>query len=355
MEGVGMSGPGEIIEEDVERIIAANPRLSELGGKSILVTGGAGFLGAYFLDVFDRLNGSLGRKAEIICLDSFISGTPKRIAHLEGKVRLIKGSITDPLPTGVRPDYILHCASIASPIFYRQHPIETMDANVSGTRNLLEFARASRISGMVFFSTSEIYGDPPPGSIPTPEGYRGNVSCTGPRACYDESKRFGETLCVNFNRVHKIPVKTVRPFNVYGPGLRIDDKRVIPDFFSDGFAGKGITLLSDGSATRSFCYVSDAIDGFLKVMLDGKPGEAYNVGNDSEEISMLELARKVSALFGGLEVEFQKSQDRDYLTDNPQRRCPDLRKIREELGFRPAVALDEGLLRMKGWYEQVRG
>ncbi len=354
MEGMEMTDP--TIEEDVERIISSNPALSALEGKEVLVTGGAGFLGAYFLDVFDRLNDSLGRKARITCLDTFISGTPKRIAHLQGRegVRLLKGSITEPLPSGVRPDYILHCASIASPTFYRQHPIETMDANVDGTRNLLEYASRNRISGMVFFSTSEIYGDPLPQSIPTPETYRGNVSCTGPRACYDESKRFGETLCVNFNKVHGVPVKIVRPFNVFGPGLRIDDRRVIPDLFSDGFSGKGITLLSDGTATRSFCYASDAIDGFLKVMLSGRPGEAYNVGNDSEEISMLELARKVSSLFGGLEVTFQKSRDKDYLTDNPQRRCPDLGKIRGELGFRPSVDLDEGLRRMKDWYSRNR-
>ena len=194
LEGVEVTD--SIIEEDVGRILKANPGLSALEKKEVLVTGGAGFLGAYFLDVFAALNDSSGAKARITCLDTFISGTPKRIEHLQGRkdVRLLKGSITDPLPKDVRPDYILHCASIASPTFYRQHPIETMDANVNGTRNLLEYASKKKIISMVFFSTSEIYGDPPKENIPTPETYRGNVSCTGPRACYDESKRFGETL-----------------------------------------------------------------------------------------------------------------------------------------------------------------
>ncbi|HSB47818.1 MAG TPA: NAD-dependent epimerase/dehydratase family protein [Candidatus Bilamarchaeum sp.] len=347
-------GPGSIIAEDVERIIKANRSpLQALEGKSVLVTGGAGFLGAYFLDVIHALNQSeFRRPSELICLDTFISGTPKRISHLEGakNVRLIKGSITEPLPAGIRPDYILHCASIASPTFYRLHPIETMDANVYGTRNLLDHAVKSKIESMLFFSTSEIYGDPPPSEIPTPETYRGNVSCTGPRACYDESKRFGETLCANFHRARRVPVKVTRPFNVYGPGLRLDDRRVLPDLFSSAISGKDITLLSDGSATRSFCYVSDAIDGFLKILLKGADGEAYNVGGGDGEISMLALARKVSSLYGGREVKFRMSEDKDYLTDNPQRRCPDLSKIRA-LGYAPSISLDEGLPRLKAWYE----
>ncbi|MEW6722665.1 MAG: NAD-dependent epimerase/dehydratase family protein [Candidatus Micrarchaeota archaeon] len=353
MEGMAMTDP--VVEEDAARVIrAGGGMLSGLEGKSVLVTGGAGFLGAFFLDVLHQLNENFSRPCEIICLDSFISGTPKRIAHLEGQkhVKLVKGSITEPLPGWLKPDYILHCASIASPTFYRLHPIETMDANVNGTRNLLELARRHPIKSMVFFSTSEIYGDPPTGMVPTPETYRGYVSCTGPRACYDESKRFGETLCVNFHRAHGVPVKSVRPFNVYGPGLRLDDKRVIPDFFSNGFRGEDIALLSDGRPTRSFCYLSDAADGFLRVLLRGRNGEAYNVGND-EEISMLDLARKISGLFGR-GVTFKKSEDKEYLTDNPMRRCPDLAKIRSELGYSPKVALDEGLARTKKWYERNR-
>lgn len=356
MEGLVME-THKVIAEDVQRIININKEMfAALEGKTILITGGAGFLGAYFLDVFDALNETFSNKCQIICLDTFISGTPKRIEHLEGKenIRLVKGSIIEPLPEDIKPDYILHCASIASPTFYRKYPIETMDANVQGTRNLLEYAAKNKIESMLFFSTSEVYGDPFSQFIPTSEDYRGNVSCTGPRACYDESKRYGETLCVNFQKVYGVPVKSVRPFNIYGPGLRINDKRVVPDFFSNGFKGEDIVLLSDGKATRSFCYVSDAIDGFLKVLMKGTNGEAYNVGNGNEEISMLELARRTAALFEGIDVKFQKSEDKDYLTDNPQRRCPNIDKISKELNYQPKVNLDEGLKRMKVWYDDNR-
>jgi dTDP-glucose 4,6-dehydratase/UDP-glucuronate decarboxylase len=230
-----------------------------------------------------------------------------------------------------------------------------MDANAGATRSLLEFACRSKIKSMLYFSSSEIYGDPPADQIPTKEEYRGNVSCTGPRACYDESKRYGETLCVNFWKASGVPVKTVRPFNVYGPGMKIDDRRVIPDFFRDAFDGRDIVLLSDGRATRSFSYVSDAADGFMKVLLSDFSGEAFNVGNDREEITMVTLANEVRALFGNkISVVFKTSDDKNYLTDNPVRRCPDLGKIRRLLGYEPKVMIREGLGRMKDWYMQNR-
>jgi dTDP-glucose 4,6-dehydratase/UDP-glucuronate decarboxylase len=236
------------------------------------------------------------------------------------------------------------------------HPIETMDANTIGTRRLLDYAAKRKIKSMLFMSTSEIYGDPFPEYIPTSEDYRGNVSCTGPRACYDESKRFGETLCVNFFRTRGVPVKIARPFNFYGPGLRLEDKRVIPDFFTNAFTGEDIVMHSDGKATRSFCYASDGIDGLLKILLSDQDGESFNVGNDREEISMRTLAEEVAGLFSnGMGVKFEASEDREYLTDNPQRRCPNLGKIRTKLGYEPEVMLHEGLGRTKRWYEDNMG
>ena len=172
---------------------------------------------------------------------------------------LKKHDITHPLPSDMDDfQFIIHAASIASPTYYRQYPIETMDANVNGLRSLLEYCLRQKktkgipVEGFLFYSTSEIYGDPTPENIPTPETYRGNVSCTGPRACYDESKRYGETLCVNFALQHDLPIKMARPFNNYGPGLKITDKRVLPDFARDIFAGRDIVMLSDGSPTRTF-------------------------------------------------------------------------------------------------------
>jgi nucleoside-diphosphate-sugar epimerase len=245
------------------------------------------------------------------------------------------------------------------------YPIETMDANVNGLRFLLEYSRAQRdkgrpVEGFLFFSTSEIYGDPPPEAIPTSETYRGNVSCTGPRACYDESKRYGETLCVNFARTYDLPIKVARPFNNYGPGLKITDRRVLPDFARDVLAGKDIVMLSDGSPTRAFCYVADAVVVYYKILTRGQKGEAYNIGVEEPEISIADLAQRIAALASELwgyegQVVREASPDRNYLVDNPNRRCPLITKARNELGYEPRISLDEGLRRSLIWYSDNRG
>ena len=166
-----------------------------------------------------------------------------------------------------------------------------MDANVTGYRNLLDFIKI-KISRVLYFSTGEIYGDPPPNQIPTKESYRGNVSCLGPRACYDESKRLGETISVLFHDVYNMPIKIARPFNNYGPGLNIDDKRVLPDFFNDIINQRDIILFSDGLATRTFCYTEDAIFGYLLLLMSDHNGEPFNIGSEKPEISMKDLAKK---------------------------------------------------------------
>jgi nucleoside-diphosphate-sugar epimerase len=235
-----------------------------------------------------------------------------------------------------------------------------MDANVNGLRSLLDHALVQQaagrpLTGFLFYSTSEIYGDPTPENIPTPEIYRGNVSCTGPRACYDESKRYGETLCVSFAQVHGLPVKIARPFNNYGPGLKITDKRVLPDFARDIFGARDIVMLSDGAPTRTFCYIADAIVGYYRILTRGRPGEAYNIGIEEPEISMAELAERVTAIardrFGYTgQVVRRVSEDADYLVDNPSRRCPVITKARMELGYDPQIGVDEGLARTLVWY-----
>jgi dTDP-glucose 4,6-dehydratase/UDP-glucuronate decarboxylase len=235
-----------------------------------------------------------------------------------------------------------------------------MDANVNGLRLLLNYCVEQQKSkttprGFLFFSTSEIYGDPPPDQIPTPETYRGNVSCTGPRACYDESKRFGETLCVNFAQRFGLPITIARPFNNYGPGLRITDRRIVPDLVRNILAGEDVTLFSDGSPTRTFCYVADAVIGYYRVLVRGRAGEPYNIGSEAPEITMLDLAerlvRAARAQWGYQgRVVRQRSQEKDYLTDNPQRRCPSVRKAQLEVGFNPSISLEEGLARTLVWY-----
>jgi nucleoside-diphosphate-sugar epimerase len=247
---------------------------------------------------------------------------------------------------------------------YRRYPLETMDANINGLRQLLDRARSQAdqgrpLRGFLFYSSSEIYGDPLPEAIPTPEDYRGNVSCTGPRACYDESKRYGETLSVVFARTYGVPVTIARPFNNYGPGLRIDDGRVIPDFARAILEGRDIVMHSDGSPTRTFCYSADAICGYYRVLVLGRPGEAYNIGVETPEISMRELALALQAearsLFGYRgAVITAPSAEADYLVDNPQRRCPIIAKARTEIGYTPRVALPDGLRRSLRWYAEQR-
>jgi nucleoside-diphosphate-sugar epimerase len=278
---------------------------------------------------------------------------------------LRKHDVTHPVPKDAPHfDYIIHAASIASPTYYRRHPIETMDANVNGLRHLLEYFLAEKkqgrpVGGFLFYSSSEIYGDPPPEHIPTPETYRGNVSCTGPRACYDEAKRYGETLCVNFAREYDLPIRAARPFNNYGPGLKITDGRVIPDFARDVLAGRDIVMLSSGAPLRTYCYVADAIVGYYKALVRGGRGEAYNIGIGAPEISVAELADRVvteaEKLFGYKgKVVKRVSEDKDYLIDNPNRRCPDITKARTELGYNPCVALEDGLTRSLIWYAENR-
>ena len=282
-----------------------------------------------------------------------------------GALSVVVRNITEGLPEDAGDfHYIIHAASIASPTYYRSYPIETMDANVTGLRSLLGYAvrqqkRDVPVEGFLFFSSSEIYGDPPAAYIPTPETYNGNVSCTGPRACYDESKRYGETLCVNFAGQYGVPVKCARPFNNYGPGLKITDRRVIPDFAGNVLSGKDIVMLSDGSPKRTFCYVADAVVGYYKILVAGRSGNAYNIGVEGPEISMAGLAERIAHLAGELfdykgKVVRQSSPDKAYLADNPNRRCPDLSKARTELGYNPAISLEEGLRRSLIWYRQNR-
>lgn len=346
----------------------AKASLDTLAGKDVLVTGGAGFLGYEMVHLLAGIGVNDGREpVRLTVYDNLIRGRKPWLEALARRhnVRVAQHDITRPLPFDAPLfSYIVHAASIASPTFYRQHPIETIDANVNGLRHLLDYMRARQgtqpVEGMLFFSTSEIYGDPALEAIPTPETYRGFVSCTGPRACYDESKRLGETLCVNFAQQYGCRVTIARPFNNYGPGLDINDRRLLPDLARDMFNRQDLVLLSDGLATRTFCYIADALSGYLKILTHGTPGESYNIGTESPEISVMEFAEMVAEIgrqnygYTGKVVQ-QTSADRHYLTDNPSRRCPDIGKARSHLGYAPHVGLDEGLRRTLAWYEENQG
>lgn len=345
----------KIVNEDLERIFdSIKDKRQKFDNSNIFITGCCGFLGYYFLNFFNKYKEDLNIKS-IVAVDNFQVGKPEWVEQIvkDGNIELkefdiIKGDLSK-VERNKDNSFVIHMASIASPVFYRKYPIETIEANIWGLKMLLDEYKDSSLRGFLFFSSSEIYGDPSPENIPTPEDYRGNVSCTGPRACYDESKRFGETICREYANQLKLPITVARPFNNYGPGMKIDDKRLPADFAKNILNNKDIVILSDGKPTRTFCYISDAISGYLKVMLNDEY-DYFNIGMDKPEISVLDLARiyeKIGKEKYGYtgKVSYQTSDDTNYLTDNPNRRCPVITKAKEKLGYNPQVYVEEGVAR----------
>lgn len=360
----------DVRDADIDHILTSSgDALNQLAGMDLLITGGAGFLG-YYLTQAALAYGDRNPSApiQVTVFDSFIRGVPDWLEEFRHHPRLTLRSqdIREPLPSDMPDfDYIIHAAGIASPTYYRMHPIETMDANITGLRTLLDHAvaqtnRGRQVRGFLFFSSSEIYGDPTADAIPTPETYRGFVSCTGPRACYDESKRYGETMCVTFAQIHGLPITIARPFNNYGPGMKITDGRVIADFARNILAGSDIVLFSDGSPKRTFCYAADAVAGYFKILVLGEPGEPYNIGVEGPEISMIDLARAMGAagaeLFGYAgTITPGESPEAVYLVDNPSRRRPSIDKARARLAYEPSISLQDGLRRTLLWYRDNQG
>jgi dTDP-glucose 4,6-dehydratase/UDP-glucuronate decarboxylase len=348
------------LEEDWRQVDEAlAEKTARFRGKQILVTGAAGFLGFNFLHYFCHLNaddsGSL--PVSVVAADNYLRGRPRWIIELASRdpnITLNRCDITQSWPgKKLDFDFIIHAASIASPTFYRKYPLETLDANVAGLRSMLELGRQNRIESILYFSSSEIYGDPPANEIPTKESYRGNVACVGPRACYDESKRLGETLCYLYSKQFNVPIKIVRPFNNYGPGLRLTDGRVLPDFCRDILSDRDIVLKSDGLASRTFCYASDALTGYLLALLSSCNGQPLNIGADAPEVTMRGLADLLLKVAGSnRSVVLKASHEPDYLTDNPQRRCPDISEARSTLGFNTRIGLEQGLRRTLDWYRR---
>ena len=338
----------DIFSEDIS-IIAQDLKqfYDGLEGKTILIAGGKGFLGTYFTNVLIRINQILSKPMKIIVLDSLITSKDKKELN-NFNVDFLEQDISERFEISEDVDYIIHAASIASPPTYRKFPIKTIDVNYQGTKNLLEIAKDKKITSMLFLSSSEIYGDPD--IFPTPESYVGKVSCTGPRACYDESKRLAETVSILYYQQYNIPIKIARPFNVYGPYLNLNDGRVIPDFMNNAINNSEIIIHSDGSPTRSFCYVSDAIIAFLKLLFSKHDGIICNVGND-EEISMENVAKMIQNMMETpISIKMIKSEDPNYTKDNPQRRCPDLSLIKKSIDYVPKMNLEEGLKRIYTWY-----
>lgn len=318
--------------------------IDRFAGKTVLLTGSSGFLGRHFKRRFKLFNEHSDEPVKVLCVDNHILGTCE--VQTDPDIFEIGLDVTLPLHIREPIHYFISAAGIASPVHYMKHPIETIGATIDGVRNMLDLARRNPVEGFLYFSSSEIYGDPV--IVPTPETYLGYVSCTGPRACYDESKRMGETICVVNHQQFGIPVKIVRPFNVFGPGMAYNDRRVVPMFTYEAFNNRPLPVFAGGDQTRTFCYIDDAIDGFLKVLLDGRPGEAYNIGNEQNEISMVRLAGIFEGLIPGAEMK-QVEYPAGYPQMEPQRRCPDLTKAHKELGYWPKVSLQEGIERFIEW------
>jgi len=306
-------------------------------GKTILVTGGAGFIGSWMCEALLALD------ARVICIDNFSSGQTSNIAHLHSNpnFKLVEWDVSEPFDVDEPVDYVFHLASRAGPFEFSHFPIEIIRSNTIGTMNALEIAHKYHAK-FLFTSTSETYGDT--NVFPTPETYHGNVNAIGPRGCYDEAKRCGEALCMAYLHQKNVDVRIARIFNTYGPRIRADGiyGRVIPRFIDQTLKKQPITIFGDGSQTRCFCYVTDTVTGLLRLAAyDGSTGEVVNIGG-THEMTILELAKLINDVIGSHgEYEFSAMPK-----DDPKRRLPDTRKAEKMIGWMPDVSVEEGLGRI---------
>jgi UDP-glucuronate decarboxylase len=306
--------------------------------KTILVTGGAGFIGSHLCEAL------LKQGHYVICLDNFFTGRKENIKHLMDfdNFELIRHDIIDPIKLEVDEIYNLACP--ASPVHYQYNPIKTIKTSILGTMNMLGLAK--RVKAKILqASTSEVYGDPL--VHPQPESYRGNVNPIGPRACYDEGKRAAETLCFDYHRQHKVDIRVVRIFNTYGPNMQINDGRVVSNFIVQALKNEDITVYGDGKQTRSFCYVSDLVRGMIDFMNQDQHLGPINLGNDGE-FTILELAEKVIQLtHSKSKITFKPLPE-----DDPLQRKPDLSLARKLISYEPKIKLEEGLIKTIEYFKK---
>jgi len=305
----------------------------------VVITGGAGFLGSHLCDRF------LAEGAEVTCLDNLITGSVDNIAHLAGNpnFKFIKQDVTEYLYIPGNVDYVLHFASPASPVDYTRYPIQTLKVGALGTHKALGLAKNKK-AGFLLASTSEVYGDPL--EHPQKEGYWGNVNPIGARGVYDEAKRFAEAITMAYHRYHGIDTRIARIFNTYGPRMRLDDGRALPTFIGQALRGENLTVFGDGSQTRSFCYVSDMVEGIHKLLVSDVH-EPVNLGNPIEA-TILELAREVISLVGSS----SKTVFRELPPDDPKVRRPDITRAKRLLNWEPKVDRHQGLLQTIAYFRE---
>lgn len=306
-----------------------------------LVTGGAGFLGSHLCDLL------LAKGYEVICVDDLITGSTRNIEHIKtDNFTYMKHDVTKPLYVGDKIDFIFHLASPASPIDYLELPIQTLKVGALGTYNMLGLAKEKK-ARFLLASTSEVYGDPLVN--PQTEEYWGNVNPIGPRGVYDEAKRYAEAITMAYHRFHGLNTRIVRIFNTYGPRMRLKDGRVVPNFIGQALRGEDLTVYGDGSQTRSFCYVSDEVDGIYRLMMSDY-SLPVNIGNP-EEHTILEFAKiMIKMMGGGSKIIFK-----ELPVDDPKQRRPDISKARKLLGWEPKVSLERGLMETIGYFREILG
>lgn len=344
-----------ILREDLQAIASAQLDWERFAGKTILVTGGAGFLASHMVETLLHLNETRALGCHVICLARDSKKAKTRFAHHSSRSDLsyLISDVAEPFETPNRCDFIIHAASHASPRFYGTDPVGVMSANLKGTSKLLDLARQWQSEGFLLFSSGEVYGQVDPAKIPTSENDYGYIDILNPRSCYAESKRAAETLTVCHATQYGTRAVIVRPFHTYGPGISLDDGRVFADFVRDAVNGKNISLHGDGKAVRAFCYTRDAISGFFTALLKGENSQAYNVGNPNAAISIGDLADLVVNLVPelGISVDRQGTQASGYMTSPIQINSPDIGKI-SALGWTPTVLPAEGFFRTIRYFKE---
>lgn len=342
----------DIIFEDIDNIISRIlPTLRILEGKNLLVTGAAGLIPSYFLDTVYILNKKyFHKKCKVTGYIHRAINQKDRLFYLKGdrnfNLKIVDVSKNFEIEPGF--DYIIHAASKASPRKYMGDPIGTIETNVGGTTTVLKYMLRNKVKAFMYFSSGEIYGNPPSKVALIREDYVGRTDHLSERSCYVESKRFSETLCINYFRQYRLPIKIVRPIHIYGPGIKLDDGRVWADFIQNSFDKKNIIILSDGKATRGFAYLSDAIVQLWSVLLLGRNGGVYNIGNE-EEVSIKKLAEIIARIFGNRIKVIVKNENPIFLRNSPQRSCPDMSKTLTEFNLKNEVSIESGLRRTIQW------
>jgi UDP-glucuronate decarboxylase len=335
----------KVIKEDIQFVLSRFKHVERFRNKTVLITGAAGFLPAYLVEFFMSLDPEFNTR--VIALVRTMDKAKVRFSHWlnDSRLSLKEHDVSLPYFSIEKINFIVHAASQASPKYYGIDPVGTLMPNVVGTINQLNLAREHSVESLLFFSSGEVYGEVKEEYIPIKEDTFGNLDPVTVRACYGESKRMGENICVSYYAQYGVNAKIVRPFHTYGPGMSLNDGRVFADFVANVVHKKDIILKSDGSAIRAFCYLADATLGFLTILVQGENGQAYNIGNPNEEYSILELANLIAGIYPAFDIKVIKQpldlSDNKYLKSPIKRNSPNIEKVMN-LGWEPEVTAYQG-------------